>query len=83
MTISVATPTQYVATSVTLKILLVEFQNDVPHRTSPFAYTKADFENLLVSSGVFVTPIMNSPDGDAAYGSWETTFRRCLTEMYL
>jgi len=62
------TSTTYINSIVTLKILLVEF-NDVRHRTSPSAYTVTDFENLLVSSGTYVTPTSYSPDGDAVYGS--------------
>ncbi len=66
---------QYIGTAITLKILLVEF-TDVTHRTSPSAYTKSDFENLLVSSGVYVTPNMSSPDGDAVYGSLGDYFQK-------
>ena len=65
--------TQYINTTITLKILLVEF-TDVKHRTNPSAYTKTDFENLLISSGVYVTPNMYSPDGDAVYGSLSDYF---------
>jgi hypothetical protein len=43
--------TEYISATITLKILLVEFP-DVRHRTSPFAYTKTHFEELLVSHGV-------------------------------
>ncbi len=60
--------TQYVNTTLTLKILLVEFP-DVSHRTNPSPYTSTDFENLLVNGGVYVSPHMYSPDGDAVYGS--------------
>jgi hypothetical protein len=41
----------------------------------PFAYTKSDFENFLVSSGTYVTPNMYSPDGDAVYGSLRDYFQ--------
>jgi len=50
-----------------LKILLVEFA-DVKHSS---AYSKTDFENLLLSSGIYVTSNNNmySPDGDQLFGS--------------
>lgn len=67
-TTAASNSTQYINASITLKILLVEF-TDVHHRTSPSAYTKADFENLLGSSGVYVSPNMYSPDGEEVYGS--------------
>ncbi len=53
---------------ITLKIILVEF-SDVKHRTSPRAFTRKDFENLLLSSGVYVSPRLTSPDGDQVFGS--------------
>jgi M6 family metalloprotease-like protein len=69
------TNTQYINSTLTLKILLVEF-SDVPHRTSPSAYTKSDFENLLVSSGSYVSPVSNSPDGDLVYGSLQDYYQK-------
>lgn len=67
--------TQYINSTFTLKILLVEF-TDVTHRTSPSAYTKTDFENLLVSSGNYVSPTSYSPDGDAVYGSLRDYYQK-------
>ena len=65
----VGTSKQFINTGVTLKILLVEF-SDVKHRTSPSAYTKTNFENLLVSSGIYVSPNMYGPDNnELVYGS--------------
>ncbi len=53
---------------ITLKIVLVEF-SDVKHRTIPRAYTRRDFENMLVSSGTYGSPQAKSPDGDDVFGS--------------
>jgi hypothetical protein len=74
-TTSAGTTTQYINAAITLKILLVEF-TDVHHRTSPSAYTKADFENLLGSNGVYVSPNMYSPDGEEVYGSLRDYFSK-------
>jgi M6 family metalloprotease-like protein len=62
--------TQYLDTDITLKILLVEF-TDVVHRSG---YSKDDFENMLVSSGIYVTP-MRTPDDDEVFGSLSDYFR--------
>lgn len=70
---TIPTSTQYLNTSITLKILLVEF-TDVTHRTSPSAYTRADFENLLLSTGIYVSPSMVSPDNDQLFGSMNDFF---------
>lgn len=75
LTTGQSTATQYVNATVTVKILLVEF-SDVHHRTSPSAYTKADFENLFGSSGVYVSPNMYSPDSDEVYGSLRDYFQK-------
>lgn len=69
------TSTQYINSTLTLKILLVEF-SDVRHRTSPSAYTRTDFENLLVSSGSYVSPTSYSTDGDLVYGSLRDYFNK-------
>jgi hypothetical protein len=70
-----STTTQYINSTITLKILLVEFQ-DVQHRISPSAYSKTDFENMLVSTGVYVKPNMYTPDGDETYGSMQDYFQK-------
>lgn len=61
--------------TITLKILLVEFP-DVRHRTSPFAYTKTHFEELLVSHGNYVSPVKYNPDGVSVYGSMRDYFEK-------
>ena len=68
---------QIIDTVINLKILLVQF-TDVRCRmdadgTSP-RYTSADFENLLGSEGVYVSPGMHSPDGDELFGSMNDYF---------
>lgn len=50
-----STSQEFINTTITLKILLVEF-SDIRHRTSPSEYTKSDFENMLVSSEIYVSP---------------------------
>jgi M6 family metalloprotease-like protein len=70
-----STTKQYINSTITLKILLVEF-TDVKHRTSPSAYTKTDFENLLVSNGVYVSPNMHSPDNENVYGSLRDYYQK-------
>jgi len=70
-----STAAQYINSSVTLKILLVEFA-DVKHRTSPSPYKASDFANVLVSSGVYVSPDKYSPDGEAVYGSLNDYFNQ-------
>jgi hypothetical protein len=74
-TTGTATTTQYLNTTITLKILLVEF-SDVSHRTSPSAYTRTSFESLLVSSGIYVSPNMYSPDGEGVYGSMRDYYQK-------
>jgi M6 family metalloprotease-like protein len=74
-TTSSSTSTQYINSTITLKILLVEFQ-DIQHRVSPSAYTKIDFESMLVSSGVYVKPNMYTPDGDEVYGSMQDYYQK-------
>ena len=56
------------STSITLKILLVEFA-DIKHRALPSAYTEKDFENLFFSENIYVSPNMYSPDGKEVWGS--------------
>jgi M6 family metalloprotease-like protein len=65
-----ATPlvTQFISSTITVEILLVEF-NDVKHRTSPSAYKRADFYDTFLSTGVYVTGTRRSPDNEAVYGS--------------
>ncbi|MDI6767770.1 MAG: T9SS type A sorting domain-containing protein [Bacteroidota bacterium] len=69
------TSEQFINATITLKILLVEFA-DVKRRTSPSSYTKIDFENMLTSSGIYVSPNIYSPDGDEAYGSMRDYFQK-------
>ncbi len=59
---------QYLNSTVTLKILLVEF-SDVHHRTTPSAYKASDFTNFLISTGTYVSPGKYSPDNQPLYGS--------------
>ena len=66
------TSTSSVNGTVTLRILLVEF-TDITCRKGQDGvtprYTGRDFENLLGSSGIYVSPGMRSPDGDEVFGS--------------
>jgi M6 family metalloprotease-like protein len=59
-------------TTWTLKVLLVEF-TDVKHRNPQNhglpAYTFEDWNNMLFSEGVYVSPNMVCPDGKKVYGS--------------
>jgi M6 family metalloprotease-like protein len=63
---------EYTSSTVTLKVILVEF-SDIKHRNptqdSKSAYTFDDFENLLFSSGIYVSPNMYSPDNQQVFGS--------------
>lgn len=70
-----ATNTTYINTTITLKILLVEF-SDVGHRTDPFEYIEQDFEDMLTSIGTYVSPVSYTPDGDAVYGSLHDYFNK-------
>jgi hypothetical protein len=63
---------ELVATTWTLKILLVEFSN-VTHNTNPY-YTYTDWENLFFSENVYVSPNMYSPDGEPVFGSMRDFF---------
>ncbi len=67
-----ATSTQYINSTITLKVLLVEF-TDIKHRNPSQdgepAYTFEDFENLLFSSGSYASPNKYSPDGETVFGS--------------
>ncbi|MDI6804984.1 MAG: hypothetical protein QME58_14300 [Bacteroidota bacterium] len=74
-TVCNSTTQQYINSTITLKILLVEF-TDIRHQTSPSAYSKDDFENMLVTSGSYVYPIMLTPDGDQVYGSMRDYFQK-------
>ncbi len=70
-TTSASTSTQYLNVALTLKILLVDF-DDVPARSQ---YTRADFENMLLSLGSYVVPA-TTPDGDPVYGSLHDYFNK-------
>lgn len=64
---------QYVNTTVTLKVLLVEFldikhQNPTQNPGKP-EYTFTNFNNMLFSSGIYVSPSMYSPDNKQVFGS--------------
>jgi M6 family metalloprotease-like protein len=66
------TSQQLTVAVINLKILLVQFA-DVGCRkdtdgVSP-RYSVSEFENLLGSEGIYVSPGMHSPDGDELYGS--------------
>ena len=67
-----------VSGTIHLKILLVEFQ-DVQCRQDNSRrfprYTGKDFEDLLGSEGIYVSPLMHSPDGDLVYGSMNDYYR--------
>lgn len=74
-----AEPRQLIDPVINLKILLVQF-SDVRCRladdgSSP-RYTAADFENLLGSQGIYVSPAMYSPDGDEVFGSMDDYFNK-------
>ncbi len=63
---------QYIRTTLTLKVLLVEFQ-DIKHQHNEYnqkpAYSVENFENLFFSEGIYVSPNMYSPDGKQVFGS--------------
>lgn len=68
------TPTE-VVTNITLKVLLVEFQ-DVKHRNPSYpsnlklpAYTYDDFNNMLFSEDIYYFPNIYSPDSAKVFGS--------------
>lgn len=69
------TNAKYINSTITLKILLVEF-SDVGHRTDPFEYTRQDFEDMLISLGSYVSPVSYTPDGNAVYGSMHDYFNK-------
>lgn len=76
-TAATAASAQLNDTTINLAILLVQF-TDVRCRmdangTSP-RYASSDFENLLGSQGVYVSPGMRSPDGDEVFGSMNDYF---------
>lgn len=58
---------KYQNTSLTLKILLVEFP-DIKHSTNP-VYTTQNWNDLFFSKGTYFSPNKNSPDGQAVFGS--------------
>ncbi|MCW8849945.1 MAG: hypothetical protein OQJ81_08210, partial [Melioribacteraceae bacterium] len=67
--------------TITLKVLLVEFQ-DVKHRSPEYpkslalpAYTYNDFENLFFSENQYCSPRMYSPDGEKVFGSLRDYYR--------
>jgi M6 family metalloprotease-like protein len=64
--------------TIQLKVLLVEFQNVRCRKDSTGTrprYTTEDFETLLGSEGIYVSPAMFSPDGDPVYGSMNDYYR--------
>lgn len=72
---------QLVNKTITLKILLVEFQ-DVKHRSPEYpanlalpAYTYSDFEIMFFSENEYFSPNMYSPDGKEVFGSLRDYFR--------
>ncbi len=63
---------QLIDTVINLKILLVQFSDVVCKRDTDgisSRYSVSDFENLLGSEGIYVSPGMRSPDGDEVFGS--------------
>lgn len=69
---SSSSSTQYINSTLTLKVILVEF-SDIEHRNPSQdglpAYTYDDFENLFFSNGVYASPNMYSPDNKQVFGS--------------
>jgi M6 family metalloprotease-like protein len=72
---------QTVTREITIKILLVEFQ-DVKHRNPSYpsnlslpAYTYDDFYNLFFSENKYFSPNMYSPDGEELFGSISDYYR--------
>jgi len=58
---------KYQNTTLTLKILLVEFP-DIKHSTNP-VYTTQNWNDLFFSKGTYYSPNKKSPDGQAVFGS--------------
>ncbi|MCX6132965.1 MAG: T9SS type A sorting domain-containing protein [Ignavibacteriales bacterium] len=61
-----------------LKILLVQFTDIECKKDSESGlplYTAKNFEDLLGSEGMYVSPKMHSPDGDEIFGSMNDYFR--------
>jgi M6 family metalloprotease-like protein len=71
--------TSQLTEQVYLRILLVEF-TDVRCRKDTDGvtpkYSCRDFETLLGSTGIYVSPAMRSPDGDEVFGSMNDYFRQ-------
>jgi len=69
---SSSSSTQYINSTLTLKVILVEF-SDIKHRNPSQdglpAYTYDDFENLFFSNGIYVSPNKYSPDNKQVFGS--------------
>jgi M6 family metalloprotease-like protein len=65
-------PGQVIDTAINLKILLVQFSNvgcRIDRDGISPRYSAKDFEDLLGSEGIYVSPGMHSPDGDELFGS--------------
>lgn len=74
-----ATSVSQTDTVINLKILLVEFTDVTCRKDSTGKtprYSKADFENLLGSEGIYVSPAMHSPDGDEVFGSMNDFYEK-------
>jgi len=73
-----AVPLQDDHAGITLKILLVQFADVECRKTvdgrSP-RYSSQDFEQLLGSEGIYVSPGMYSPDGEELFGSMNDYYR--------
>ncbi len=73
-----STSTQYINSTINLKILLVQFSDvkckmlngNIPK------YSQTNFEEMLGSDGIYVSPNRYTPDGDAVYGSMNDYFRK-------
>lgn len=73
-----STSTQYINSTINLKILLVQFTDVKCKKVSGNnpKYTKANFEEMFGSDGIYVSPVRYTPDGDAVYGSMNDYFRK-------
>ncbi|HPI37586.1 MAG TPA: T9SS type A sorting domain-containing protein [Ignavibacteriaceae bacterium] len=69
---SSSSSTKYINSTLTLKVILVEF-SDIKHRNPSQdglpEYTYDDFENLFFSNGIYASPNMYSPDNKQVFGS--------------
>ena len=78
---SLSQKTNIVNRTITLNVLLVEFQ-DIKHRSPEYpknlalpAYTFNDFNNMLFSENIYWSPNLFSPDSQKVFGSLKDYFR--------